>query len=69
MAVKSERKGNPVIYLALAVPGALLAIGIYQSVARHTQWIGATRTMEVPAQSIPSNPAKLIEAKDFKYVG
>ena len=69
MAVKSDRKGNPVIYLALAVPGLLVAIAIYQSVARHTQWIGASRTLEVPARTLPANPANLIEAKDFKYVG
>ena len=47
----------------------LVAIALSNSLARHSQWIGQPRAIEVPAQTVPANPATLIKAKDMKYIG
>jgi len=70
LATKSDRKGNPVIYLALTLPGVLVAVALSSTLARHSHWIGQPRAIEVPESgTVPSNPATLIKPQNVKYIG
>jgi len=68
---KSARKGNPVIYLALALPGCLVAVAIASTVvARHRNWAAAPSAISAPNQrDSQSNPGPLIEPKNWRYIG
>jgi hypothetical protein len=69
---KSDRKGNPVIYLALALPGLLVVTALSKPLAtRYVRSMGEPKAVEAPlhpeGQTI--NPATLIKPQNMKYVG
>ena len=68
---QSDRKGNPVIYLALALPVALAAVGVSDILATHYSHIAdQPKAVVAPAhnESQP-NPATLIKPQNVKYIG
>ncbi len=68
---KPARKGNPVIYMALALPGCLLAVAIASAVvARHRNSGAGPSAISAPDQrDSQSNPGPLIEPKNWRYIG
>jgi len=68
---KSDRKGNPVIYLALAMPVALAAFAVGNTLLiRHRHATLQPSAIDVPVhESVPPNPNTLIKPQNVKYVG
>jgi hypothetical protein len=65
---KSDRKGNPVIYIALALSGLLALSVIGRTLAAsYPRALGQPTNIEAPG--IQSNPASLIKPQSVKYIG
>ena len=71
MTGKSDRKGNAVIYLALAMPVAMTAFAVGNTLLiRHRHAALQPTAIDVPArESVPPNPNTLIKPQNVKYVG
>jgi len=69
LATTSDRKGNPVIYLALTLPVVLAAVAICNTIAQRSHRIGETRAIEIPASGRTTNPSTLIKPQNVKYIG
>ncbi len=65
---KSARKGNPVIYLALALPVLLTMIAVGRTLAARYPRSAAEPTA-IEAPGLQSNPATLIKPQNVKYIG
>lgn len=72
MTGKSDRKGNAVIYLALATPVALAVFAVANTLLiRHRHAALQPTATNVPPirESVPPNPNTLIKPQNVKYVG
>jgi hypothetical protein len=67
-AVESARKGNPVIYLALALPVAMAAFTVSTTLVAHHPH--QSKAIMAPThEDSQSNPATLIKPQNVKYIG
>ncbi|MBF6568768.1 MAG: hypothetical protein IVW54_07830 [Candidatus Binataceae bacterium] len=63
-----KKNGNPVIFIALALPAMLVVIALSNTVrALYPQPVESRKAIEQPVRQ--SEPARLIPAQSMKFVG